>query len=163
MKKFLAFVMALVFVTGAFSLASANMKMHVLCDPNSYVNIRKDPNSKAYIMGKLYAMDDVTVIASRTVGNTTWYQIDVFLESGNVGWVSGGFLVYDEISYYKTGVEAKIKAKGGVHSRKSIDGKIRSKIKDRSTVQVFLYSNEWCVTNRGYIKTKFIDWKETKE
>ena len=70
------------------------------------------------------------------------------------GWIYKGYVVYSEpviITF-----ETNIYAKGRVACWRSIGGTRRCWAKPGDVVVVYAVSEEWAVTNKGFIKTKYL-------
>ena len=124
----------------------------VICQPDSYVNVREAPRKTGMEAGRLDAGDRV-----RTDGkekNGYLHIIDAGTEKGD-GWVHTGFIVYDEPR--RTTERMVIGGKARVACRKSVGGKRKAWAKPGSFVTVYWISDEWAVTNRGFIATRWLE------
>ena len=124
----------------------------VICQPDSYVTIRFSPKKANNECGRADAGDMFL---------TDWKKKNGFLhvyghfEAGE-GWIKACYLTIWEPTVYRDGVKTKVRVKQ-VNCRRSIGGKRRCWLKKGAEVTVYVESEEWCVTNYGYIKTKYLE------
>ena len=124
----------------------------IICQPDSYVNIREAPRKTGIESGRLDSGDRV-----RTDGrmkNGYLHIIDAGTEKGD-GWVHAGYIVYDEPR--RTTERMQICGKARVACRKTICGKRRAWAKPGSTVTVYWISEEWAVTSKGFIASRWLE------
>lgn len=124
---------------------------YVVCQSDSFVNVRSTPSTKGNnVEGWLMCGDEVDIDRDRK----GWVHcVNLPMESAE-GWVHSGYIVYDEP--IEVNVECTIIGKGRVAARRSINGDRRCWVHPGDIITVYWYSDEWCVTNVGFIKTKFI-------
>jgi len=127
----------------------------ILCKPGSQVNIRRTPGKDGIIDGFMEVGDEF-----RTDGTTrNGYVKAIGIGENGTGWIYCGFVVTDkpEASFENYVCVARNRAA----CRRWCDGpQISGRIGwlyNGSSVQVFYRSDEWCVTNRGYIKTAWLE------
>jgi hypothetical protein len=125
----------------------------ILCQPNSWVNARMYPKKKSEEIGRLECGDKITTDGKIKNGFLHVYNLNFELSEG---WVHKGYIVYDE-PYKPLFIDTCITSNGRVSARKTINGKRRCWVKDGQAIKVYMMSEEWSVTNKGFIKTKFID------
>lgn len=147
MKKLISF---LIFLALLFSHAFA-AEVWVLCQPDSYVNIRPFANKKQIPCG--YMECGWKAETNGETKNGYLYLDSVGTES-NTGWVKKGYIVYSEPVIIT--VETNIYSKGRVACWRSIGGKRRCWAKDGDSITVHAVSEEWSVTNKGFVKTKYL-------
>jgi len=123
----------------------------VICQPNSYVCIHGKPSKANDAFGG-------SMCGSRL--ETDGKQRNGFLHVVNVpaeestGWISTGYIVYDEpIIMNRT---ATVYCEGRLAVRKCVGGKIIKWLKPGQQVTIVCYSNEWCLTDNGYVRTEFL-------
>lgn len=124
----------------------------VMCQPDSYVNVRKRPSSKSESIGRYETGDKVWLTGEMRDGYA--YSNQLALED-NEGWISTGYLVYDEPEW-KDGASYTVRSNGRVALRRSIEGSRTSWVKDGTKLKVYWYSEEWCCTSRGVIRTEYL-------
>jgi hypothetical protein len=87
------------------------------------------------------------------------HVVDLSLEYTE-GWISSRYMVFDEPEWM-AGAEATVDADGRVAIRQYIDGpRVTGRAgwaKPGSTLQVFWWSKEWCYTNRGFIRSEYLE------
>ena len=122
---------------------------YILCD--DYVNVRPFPNKKGEPIGRFEAGDKVFLDGKKKNGYL--HCVDTGLEAD--GWVFSGFVVYDEpIKMYQSAV---IVSKGRLAARKYVGGKRTRWLKPLATLKVWYWSDDWCLTNCGYVQTKYLE------
>ena len=80
--------------------------------------------------------------------------IDTGLESCD-GWIYAGYVVYDKPE--PVNQTARIVSKGKLNARKCVNGKVQRKLKPLATVRVYYWSDEWCVTDCGYVQSRYLE------
>lgn len=124
----------------------------VLCQPDSYVNIRTKPRKNASTCGQLYSGD--YIFLDGISRNGFLHCINMSTEEGE-GWVYKGFIVYSEP--YEDGHEYLIDSDGRVACRRSVDGTRRLWLSNEDVLTVYMASDDWCLTDKGFVKTEFIN------
>ena len=148
MKRIIA---AAIFAVLLFSCAFAETAW-VLCQPDSYVNIRQNPSSRSAIIGRYECGDEVEVSGKKKNGFMRCSGLS--LEETD-GWISAGYLVYSKPEPVFQHVT--VHSNGRVACRKTVDGSRRCWVKDGDIVKVFYRSDEWSVTDRGFIRTEYVE------
>lgn len=119
------------------------------------VNLRRTPDGSGQIVGSLDPGDDFQTDGVCKNGYVRALNIGEYGEA----WVYCGYVVTDRVE--KSGENYVCVAKNRVACRKWCDGpQIGGRggwLNNGSCVQVFYKSDEWCVTNRGYIKTEWLE------
>ena len=161
MRK-LGFAIAVIFIILAaiflsMSIARSEETRFILCNPKpeNHVAIRRSPRKGAEETGRLYCGDDILTDGKTKNG---YLHILGMTEYGD-GWVHLGYVVDDQPVIESC--MATIAASGRVMSWKRI-GKQKNGWLDVCTdVKVYARSDEWAVTSKGYIRTKFLEvWHE---
>lgn len=124
----------------------------ILCQPDSYVNVRETSSRNGNIIGR-YSCGDKLYTDGKTKHGFV-HCINLSLESTE-GWVHSGYIVYDE-PYTPESQDATITSKGRVACRRTINGDRRCWAKNGTEIKVYMMSYEWSVTNKGFIKTEYI-------
>lgn len=147
----LGWILMIVFLTGCVchAFAEEEQTVYVLCNPESYVNIRESPSKRAHRAGFAYCGDDF-----RTDGRTRNGFIHVFAgtETGD-GWISTGFIVYCKPE--KVDETWVIDSNGRVAARSTIGGTRNKWLKKGKEVIVY-YIAEVAVTNYGFIDSQYV-------
>ena len=151
MKRYIWIVLVCLILMGWTSTLSETKEAWVLCQPDSYVNIRTKPKSKSKILGRRECGEKVELDGK--VKNGFAHCINLALEDTE-GWISTGYLVYSEPKAENCATE--ITSKGRVACRRSVDGKRRCWVKNGTPITVHYSSAEWSVTDKGFIKTKYL-------
>jgi len=148
MKRLIALILLLLMGT---AMAEGD-NCWVVCQPEDYINIRKSPSRRSEITG--WSVSGMGF-------ETDWVERNGFMHIVGVteygdGWISSAYLVYDE----PVGIndEAKVIGNARVACRRSIDGKRRCWLKPGSTVTVYWWSTEWAVTDKGFIRSEYLDY-----
>ena len=122
---------------------------YILCV--DYVNVRQFPNRKGDPLGRLESGDRIWLDGKRK--NGFLHIIDTGMEDS--GWVYAGYVVYDEpVRVYQT---ATIVSKGRLRARKYVNGRRTRWLKSQATVTVYWWSDDWCVTNCGYLQSRYLE------
>lgn len=147
-KKMLAVLLIILM----FSLTFANGEtVWVMCQPDSYVNIRSKPSGRSRIEG--YALCGYDLETDGKVKNG-FLHVYTSVEAGE-GWVAKGYVVKDkpvevnQLHYVCSGSR--------VAARKTIGGERMKWCYNGDTLMVYWANDEWAVTNRGFVKTKFVE------
>jgi hypothetical protein len=122
-----------------------------MCQPDSYVNIRSKPNGKSQIEG--YALCGYDLETDGKMKNG-FLHVYTSVEAGE-GWIANGYVVWDEPTevnewYY-------ICSPWRVAIRRTIGGKMRKWGYNLDSLKVYWISDEWSVTNEGFVKTEFLE------
>lgn len=124
----------------------------ILCQPDSFVNIRAAGNKKAEIVGRMFCGDEIQIDGKTRAG----YAHSQHLPCDNVeGWIHAGYIVFDAPE--KVDKPGIIRANGRVACRKTIDGERRCWVVNGSRVMVYWACEDWAVTDKGFIQTKYIE------
>lgn len=125
---------------------------YAVCAKGDRVNVRLFPNTKNDPIGWLEPGDIVYLDGQNK--NGFYHCAGVNTEAGG-GWVHKGYLLKDPPELInRTGV---IAARSKVQARKNVGGKRTRWLKPGGTVKVYYWSDEWCVTDCGYVMSKFIE------
>lgn len=144
----LLFFIALIFATTCHS--EELTEAWVLCQPNSYINVRQFPKKTAEPTGYLMSGDLIFIDGTQKRGYMRIYGVT---EAGEA-WVSKGYIVYSEP--YEDGHRYPVRSKGRVAARRTIGGTRRRWLRDGDILTVYMVSDEWCLTSQGFVKTDFI-------
>ena len=125
----------------------------ILCQPDSFVNARENHSGKSEIVGRLECGDKV--YTDGVVKKGFVHCVYTGFETGDA-WVAKGYIVYEE-PYYPLVKNTQIISNGRVAARKTIDGERRCWVKDGTKIKVYMMTDTWAVTNKGFIKTEYID------
>lgn len=160
--------MILGFMVTAFCWAKAAEKdpyeglipMWTICKAGSYVNVRSGPMRKAQELGRLEPAEQVWTDGKQKGAYV--HVVGLTMESEE-GWVHAGYLVKDEPEMLD-GEFYRVCSNGRVALRRMVDGSRRAWAKSGAVLKVYVMSKEWALTNRGYIRTEFIEvFEESSE
>ncbi|MBP5726634.1 MAG: SH3 domain-containing protein [Clostridia bacterium] len=125
----------------------------VICQPGDYVNVREKASIRSGAVGRLDPGDKIEITGE---GKNGFAEVtDLTLETGGSAWVYSGYIVFDEPDLYMD--EMEVIGTARVAARKNSCGEVRCWLEPGTVVQVFWKTEEWCVTNRGFIMTKFLE------
>jgi len=125
----------------------------VMCDPESYVCIREQPRKSSEGFGGATCGSLMETDGKQK--NNYIHVIDVPAEETE-GWISTQYIVYDEP--VRMNQKALVVSNGKLAARKGINGKVKTWLQPMTEVTILIYSNEWCITNYGYVMTEFLEW-----
>ena len=159
-KKIGTWILALILAIGFLAGTIINRVMAeaqtvtawVLCQPGDYVNARVRPSRRSESTGRFECGDTVELDGETEEGFA--HVVGPNLESGAY-WMHTGYLSFDEPEWY--GDEMEIIGKARVAARKNMAGEVRVWLQPGTVVQVFWITEEWAVTNRGFIRTEWLD------
>ena len=135
-----------------FSLTSSNADtIWVMCQPDSYVNIRSKPSGRSRTEG--YALCGYDLETDCKTRNGFLHVYGSF-EAGE-GWISEGYIVWDEP--IKVDQKYSVCSKGRLAVRKNINGKRSRWCYTDDVLMVYWLSDEWAVTNKGFVKSEFLE------
>lgn len=148
MKK----VIALLLVFAAICGCAGCEGYFVLCTPGTEVNARISPTKRAEVIGWLVCGEYVE--SDGVERNGFVHVVNCSFEMSEA-WVSKGYLVPDEPTIYE--MESQIIGSGRVAARNMVNGKRTRWVKPGKGVKVLAWSNDWAVTDHGYIRTKYLE------
>ena len=158
---FVLLILAVIFIKCWYSKCHAeDQECWILCQPDSWVYAREKPKKKSTELGRLECGEMIYTDGKIKNGYLHVYGLNFELSEG---WVSKGYIVFSEPyePYFK---DNKILSNGRVAARRTINGKRRCWVVNGQSIKVYMMSDEWSVTNKGFIKTKFIEnteWLKT--
>lgn len=123
----------------------------VLCDPDSYVTLRSGPGKSKADFGGVQCGAELWTDGKTKNGYLHVMEIPA---EESEGWIVCRNIVYDRP--HEVNAEMEIEAEGRVACRKWIDGKVKGWAYSGDVVTVYWMSASWAVTNRGYIRSKFL-------
>lgn len=144
-------VVLIISALNSVSFAEDLWEVYVVCQPGDYVNVRVNPSRKSEAVGYADGGDSILIDGAERNGYLRCY----FIGEMGVGWIHKGYVVYDQPE--RVSITAKVNSKGRVIARKYVGGKRRAWLKKNDEVKVYWLSDEWCVTNKGFVKTKYLE------
>ena len=135
-----------------FACADAD-EYYIICKPTGEVNVRRSPKLKSPIVACVFFGQKV--ITDGKEKNGFVHVIGLSAET-DCGWIYKGLLVKDQ-PIVSEGYAQVFKSEN-VACRKyaSTDSKILKRLDEGTNVKVYAISEEWCVTEYGYIMTEFL-------
>ena len=125
--------------------------MFVICAPGSYVNIRSSPSKGGDEAGRLDCGDSVTTDGKERNG---YIHVLGMTDYGD-GCVYKGYLVPDRPRIGTC--KASIAASGRVACYQYANGKRTGWIKNGADLKVYVISDEWAVTNKGFVRCRHLE------
>ena len=125
---------------------------YVLCMPEDYVNIRLGASRTSSEVGWKSPGDVVYLDGKERNGYL--HCVDPVFGYGE-GWIHSGYVIYDEPEYINR--TATIVSNGRLAARKHVGGKRTRWLKPQATVRVIYWGNEWCLTNCGYVQSRYLE------
>jgi hypothetical protein len=108
------------------------------------------PRKKSEIVGRCDGGDEILTDGYVKNGFLRCYGFESV-----EAWIFAGYVVYDKPEWVnRIGYSV---SKATLNVRRFIDGKVIHKLKNLAEVVVYWLSDEWCVTNKGFIKTKYLE------
>lgn len=155
-KRLMALILLLTMVLPWSTGKAEDKLIYILCRPESYVNVRKTPLMNGEETGWLNCGDSVMTDGKEKNGFIHVYGIT---EYGH-GWVYAGYVV-DDLPVVEERCFAVVSGRGGVKARRNIGGRCVEKLDELTEIIIYARSEEWAVTNKGFIRTEFLDvWYE---
>ena len=148
---FIGVALACVAYIGSAS-AEVDGEMYVICQPDSFLNIRESPKKTARESGRLELGDRIETDGK--LKNGYMHIVNASTESGD-GWVAVRYLVTDRPEIVTE--TARNISGGRAAIRKYPGGKRTGWLKKGATVTVYAWTDEWCVTNRGFISSDCLE------
>lgn len=122
----------------------------IMCQPDSFVNIRESPGKGGRVVGYLELGDAIQTDGHR---NGYTHVTGISTESGE-GWVASGYIVTDAPQVET--VDAWIDADGRVACRRAIGGNRRKWLHAGDALTLYASSAEWSITSEGFVRTQYI-------
>ena len=142
-------LMILCMVAGA---CAEERECYIICQPTGLVNAHSSPKLKAPEVGWLIL--GKKLVTDGRMKNGFVYVTGICGESED-GWVSAKYVTYEEP--LSIDVQATVKSKGRVAARRGINGKRIAWLKPGSEVTLLVWTEDWCVTDRGFVMTKYLE------
>lgn len=154
MNRQLAALAALILIAAlAGSCLGEETEKWVICREKSCVYVRAAPGKKAMIIGRA-ELGDLVVTDGIRKGKYV-HLIGLSMESED-GWIHGGYLV-DSEPVKMNGEIYRISSRWVVAVRRTVNGSRRAWAKPGAQLKVYAMSEEWTLTNRGFVMTKYLE------
>lgn len=145
MKRAITIILlAVLLVSGA-----AADSIYVLCQPDSFVNVRLFPVKSADVAGRVELGDELQTDGKRQNG---FVHVVSGFESD--AWINAGFVTDSPVRVMT--LRTQINARGRVACRRSIKGTRRKWLSDGQNVTIYGFSDDWAITNHGFIQTQYL-------
>lgn len=144
MRRFIIIALAVLLV----STAAVADTVFVLCQPNSYVNLRQHPRKGAELAGYAELGDELETDGVKRNGFLHVLGLDAD------AWINAGF-----VTEYPVTVEtvfAQVESNGRVACRRAINGTRRKWLVNGTELTIYAYADDWTITNKGFIKTQYL-------
>lgn len=129
----------------------------IICETTTRVNIRSHPSNHSQIYGFIECGEEIHLDGIR---DGHWVHIiDAGTESDE-GWVYDGYITDSPVTIETHDCETTV---AKLRVRKCIDGKITKTLRKGTSVTVYAMSADWAITNKGYIKTEFLQIEGSNE
>lgn len=156
MKRLIAFLLLFTALQSRFSAFADDYRVFVLCNPKTPVNVRIRPKKGSKVEGRLDFGDWIETDGEKRNG---WLHVIGIGETGE-GWICSGYVVEDEPQKTER-TRAVVAATGRVMSYRRIGGARNGWLNVGDELTVYALSDEWAVTNKGYVRSKYLDvWYE---
>ena len=126
-------------------------ELYVICKPGTEVYARISPRMGAEVVGHYDCGDRIETDGIERNGFI--HAVDVGLEVSEA-WISKRYLVEDRPLILE--IQTIVVSSCRVRARSGIDGRRLAWLKPGQEVTVFARSDEWCVTNKGFVRTEFL-------
>ena len=132
----------------------------VMCKPGSYVNVRYKARKTGAVIGRVECGEKLWTDGK--VNGQFLHLVGLTMESGD-GWIRRGYVVEDEPAILAgeanggRGERYLVNALGRVALRRTVNGARRAWAKSGSNLRVLVMSDTWSLTNRGFIRTEFLE------
>ena len=133
------------------SAIDARADYFVLCKPGSEINVRAKAKLKSPVIATAFFGQRIKTDGQEKNGFV--HAVNLNAETCT-GWIYKGLLVEDEP--IATGGQAQVFGAERVACRKYADGKVIRWAQDGENVRLYAISADWCVTDRGYLRTDFL-------
>ena len=135
-------------LTGAIA-EETTRTVFVMCNPESYVNIRERPSKHARITGYALCGDG---FETDGIVRDGFVHVQCPTELGE-GWISSGFVTYTEPE--EVGETWIVDSNGRVAARSTIGGPRKKWLKKGKEVTVY-YIADVAITNHGFVDAEFL-------
>ena len=138
---------------GRATAEETTAKAWVICQPGDYVNLRAKATKQSRAVSRLDCGDMVELDGKTKNGYAR--VVNLTIDGPGEVWIYTGYLVFDEPRWY--GDEMTVVGNARVAARKNCGGDVRRWLQPGTDVWVYWMSEDWCVTNRGFIRTKYLE------
>ena len=136
-------------VRGIAKADTITEEVWVLCKPEGTVNLRATPGGRVF--GG--CQSGAKMWTDNRTKNGFLHVLELAAEEDS-GWISSRYIVFDEPREVMDGM--MICSEGRVACREWIGGKVIRWVQDGELVTVYWISDEWAVTEFGYIRSVYL-------
>jgi hypothetical protein len=148
MKKAIAIFAVLLLILPVFAYGDGYF---IICDPESHVNAHLGAKKASSVVGQFYCGDELDT--DGVIKNGFLHLLSSPFENGEC-WVYAGYVCeYDPVVMK---IQTEVIGSGKVQARRYVNGKRLRWLKPGAKVTVYARADDWCVTNKGYIKTEYL-------
>ena len=156
MKRLISILAFICILTAILAVSVAEDEYFIICNPKTYICVRRTPKKGAEETGRLDFGDSVFTDGKKKNG----YLHVVDITEDGEGWVFAGNVISDKPEKLEN-ARANVAATGRVMSYRWVNGKKNGWVNVGTQVVVLAWSEEWAVTNKGYIRTQYLEvWYE---
>lgn len=123
----------------------------VLCQPDSHVCVREKPSRSSEAFGWTPCGTRLETDGKQRNGFMHVYNVPA---EETTGWISAKYVVYNEPKICNR--TATVVSEGRLAVRKCADGKVVKWLQPGQQITIICYSNEWCLTEKGYVRTEYL-------
>lgn len=155
MKRVIAITLILTAILSGFSRVCAEERVFVLCNPESFVIVHRNPKMTSEKAGRLECGEYALTDGKKKNGFLHILNVTEYGE----GWIYTGYVVHDQPTIRDA--VACVAASGKVRARRCINGQRIAWLKVGTEVRVYAMSEEWAVTDRGFVNREYLEvWYE---
>ena len=147
----IAAICAFCILIASISVAESDPdEAYVFC--SDFVNIRSSPYRNGAVIGRFESGDSLLIDGKQKNGYL--HCVNLSLEQAD-GWIHKGYVVHDKPS--RMNQTATIVSKGRLAARNNVGGKRTRWLKPQASLTVYWWSDDWCITNCGYVQTRYLE------
>lgn len=144
-------LIVIVIIIGIIGARAEEANAWVMCQPDSFVNIRQTPEKTGRVIGYLQLADGIQTDGK--THNGYCHITGATTESGE-GWVARAYIVTDPPQVET--VAAWVDSDGRVACRRAIGGNRRKWLHGGDRLTLYASSAEWSITSEGFVQTEYI-------
>ena len=150
MKKIISILIVFACLSSILPASGSEDVYFIICNPNSYVCVRNSPKKGNNETGRFDCGD---YVRSDGVKKNGYLHITEAMEGD--GWIYAGNVVEDQPVIEKQ--KMRVNSNSNVICRRSVNGKKVGILTNGDVVTVYARSEEWAVTDKGYIMTEYLE------
>ena len=149
MRRLIAIIAILTILIGCLTAQADEQEYFVICNPESYVWVRRSPKKASQEEGYLEIGDSVWSKGEKRNGFLKVYA------DGIEGWVFKGYLIETPPTVDKH--TATVVSNARVACRRYVNGSKQGWVKNGQEVMVYAEGDGWAVTNKGFVKAEYLE------